>query len=241
MQTRYCLLLTMDELRSLSSAVKQELAKFDPEFGNLVGVDPNAAPPQTINVNGVPTIPAVRNQPNQQSAADPVAAMPGVAPAQQMPPQQYAAVPQAAPIHTGAPNAASPGLPAAAPPMAQMPPGFPPQQQMPPGFPPAQPQQASSPVQPAQQTPPQQVPQQQQAVPQITTSMVHTSILPKLIPRIGSSSDVIALLDQAVQRNLLPNRNLLSMPDQNAGAFMQMVAEKMGVTVEAAIAMANQV
>lgn len=233
MQTRYCLLLTMDELRSLSSAVKQELAKFDPEFGNLVGVDPNAAPPQTINVNGVPTIPAVRNQPNQQSAADPVAAMPGMAPAQQMPPQQYAAVPQAAPISTGAPNVVPPGLPASAPPM---PPGFPPQQQMPPGFPPAQPQQAAPPVQP-----PQQAPQQQQAVPQITTSMVHTSILPKLIPRIGSSSDVIALLDQAVQRNLLPNRNLLSMPDQNAGAFMQMVAEKMGVTVEAAIAMANQV
>lgn len=235
MQTRYCLLLTMDELRSLSSAVKQELAKFDPEFGNLVGVDPNAAPPQTINVNGVPTIPAVRNQPNQQSAADPVAAMPGMAPAQQMPPQQYAAVPQAAPVNTGAPNVVPPGLPASAPPM---PPGFPPQQQMPPGFPPAQPPQAAPPV---QQMPPQQAPPQQQAMPQITTSMVHTSILPKLIPRIGSSSDVIALLDQAVQRNLLPNRNLLSMPDQNAGAFMQMVAEKMGVTVEAAIAMANQV
>lgn len=235
MQTRYCLLLTMDELRSLSSTVKQELAKFDPEFGNLVGVDPNAAPPQTINVNGVPTIPAVRNQPNQQSAADPVAAMPGMAPAQQMPPQQYAAVPQAAPVNTGAPNVVPPGLPASSPPM---PPGFPPQQQMPPGFPPAQPPQAAPPV---QQMPPQQAPQQQQAVPQITTSMVHTSILPKLIPRIGSSSDVIALLDQAVQRNLLPNRNLLSMPDQNAGAFMQMVAEKMGVTVEAAIAMANQV
>ena len=235
MQTRYCLLLTMDELRSLSSAVKQELAKFDPEFGNLVGVDPNAAPPQTINVNGVPTIPAVRNQPNQQSAADPVAAMPGMAPAQQMPPQQYAAVPQAAPVNTGSPNVVPPGLPASAPPM---PPGFPPQQQMPPGFPPAQPPQAAPPV---QQMPPQQAPPQQQAMPQITTSMVHTSILPKLIPRIGSSSDVIALLDQAVQRNLLPNRNLLSMPDQNAGAFMQMVAEKMGVTVEAAIAMANQV
>lgn len=235
MQTRYCLLLTMDELRSLSSAVKQELAKFDPEFGNLVGVDPNAAPPQTINVNGVPTIPAVRNQPNQQSAADPVAAMPGMAPAQQMPPQQYAAVPQAAPVNTGSPNVVPPGLPASAPPM---PPGFPPQQQMPPGFPPAQPPQAAPPV---QQMPPQQAPPQQQAMPQITTSMVHTSILPKLIPRIGSSSDVIALLDQAVQRNLLPNRNLLSMPDQNAPAFMQMVAEKMGVTVEAAIAMANQV
>ena len=82
MQSGYVFIMSMDELRSLKDDTKRDLATKCSEFAKIVGVaTPETATPAppTVTVNGVATVPAARNQPNQQDAVDPaLRGMPGV-------------------------------------------------------------------------------------------------------------------------------------------------------------------
>lgn len=131
MQTGYVLIMSLEEIRGLSQATKTELSKLDVNFANMAGVPTEGTPtmPQGVQINGVNTLPAQRNQPNQISTVDPalqgtpMGLPPGMP---NMPPGMPASVPSAAPAVTGIPPLPAPPQQSVIPPVQQQAPAAPP-------------------------------------------------------------------------------------------------------------------
>lgn len=228
MQSGYFLILSMDELRSLKPETKQDLASKCPEFAKIAGVaTPETATPAppTVDVNGVATVPAARNQPNQQSTIDPaLQGMPGI-----------------------------PGMPPAASPMNPVvPSGYPPTTgQVPPGLPQQQP--AMLPTMPATNFPPQQpvnsFPAQAAAAPQeqvsaapaaATGSITRTDLITKVVPKIMShvgQPEAIAGINACVQAGHLATANIHAATDEKAHQIAAVMAHVAGHTVESLMAL----
>lgn len=226
MQTRYCILLTIDELRSLSPEVKRALAILDPEFANMVGVPTEANPPATpqkpaVTVNGVNTVPADRNQPNQSTTVDPAiaAALGTQIPIPQAPPALAPTVPSAMPVFTGVPPA-----PPAPPVTVQAPmPQIPGRAEPAPQPVPQPPQQIMSPpLQVAQPAPP-----PQPAPTGITPDMVRNRIIPTLMAEFGGTQ-VVGIINQAAASGVLPRPTLDTLTDGNSAQFMEIVSQMTG-------------
>jgi hypothetical protein len=226
MQTRYCILLTIDELRSLSPEVKRSLAVLDPEFASLVGVPTEANPPATptkpaVNIGGVNTVPADRNQPNQTTTVDPTiaAALGTQIPMPAAPPAFTPVVPSAMPVFTGVPPA--PHVAQAA---VQSPMPF-----IPGRAEPAPPQPVAMPLQ--QPAPPVQVaqpaPAYQPAPPAITPEMVKNRIIPTLMAEFGGTQ-VVGIINQAAASGVIPRPTLDTLTDGNTAQFLEVVAQMTG-------------
>ena len=207
MEFRYTFSFTPDEIKGLTAQTKDELARKCADFAKVAGVatpDTASPVPQTVVVNGVPTVPAVRNQPNQANAVDPaIAGMPGAALPPGMPPGvPPAPVPSAMPIHTGAVPPAPSTAPPAPAPVAAMP----------------------QPVAP--QPVPQPAPAQNQAPP-VSAQAVQMKLIPRLMADVGSDM-VMSILTDAGAQGILPSYNIQQLTDAAAPAFLQLVNQKTG-------------
>lgn len=227
MQTRYCILLTIDELKSLAPEVKRALAILDPEFANLVGVPTEANPPATpakpaVNINGVNTVPADRNQLNQATTVDPAiaAALGNQIPMPAAPPALAPVVPSAMPVFTGVPPAPQVAqatvhapmlpIPGRAEPAPPQPVAMPLQQQV---APPLQVAQPAPTFQPAPQA--------------ITPDMIRNRIIPTLLAEFGGSQ-VVGIINQAAASGVIPRPTLDTLTDGNSGQFLEVVAQMTG-------------
>lgn len=236
MQTRYCILLTIDELKSLPPEAKRALAILDPEFANLVGVPTEANPPATpakpaVNINGINTVPAERNQPNQTTTVDPAiaAALGTQIPVPAAPPALAPVVPSAMPVFTGVPpapqvaqatvQAPMPPIPGRAEPAPQ-PVSMPLQQ---PVAPPLQTTQPVAPPAPVAQP----APAYQPAPSAVTPDMIRNRIIPTLMAEFGGTQ-VVGIIQQAAASGVIPRPTLDTLTDGNSGQFMELVAQMTG-------------
>lgn len=237
MQTRYCILLTIDELKSLAPEVKRALAILDPEFANLVGVPTEANPPATpakpaVNINGVNTVPADRNQLNQATTVDPAiaAALGNQIPMPAAPPALAPVVPSAMPVFTGVPPAPQVAQATVLAPMLPIPgraePAPPQQVAMPLQQPVAPPLQVAPPTAPPVQVA-QPAPTFQPAPQAITPDMIRNRIIPTLLAEFGGTQ-VVGIINQAAASGVIPRPTLDTLTDGNSGQFLEVVAQMTG-------------
>lgn len=228
MQTGYCIILTLEELRSLSTATQQELAMLDADFANMMGIaTPNNPPSEpkakrTRAKKGTEqTVLPETGQLNQQSAVDPALVAAG---APQVPSNfggpNMPQVPSGMPLSSGIPGmpqAPSPvfapmPLPTMATPMSQN----------------AMAQSFSGvvppPPQPAPQPQPQQAAPQQQAAAtnQVTAQQVRHVLMPQIVAQIPDShGKIAAAVTEARTYGLLPTGDISSLTDAGVPGFLQ--------------------
>lgn len=231
MLTRYCLLLSLDELHKLPQEAKVALAKLDPEFAVVCGIptEANPAPPPTnprpavAQPDGTTVLMPERNQPNQQDSPHYAAfrggAIPGMPTASSSPMPPSMVVPMATPQSTGVPQSIQQSASVPGPIVGGQIPGSPVQPQ--PQFNPAPsppPQQGFTP-QPQFNPTPQAAPA---AAGQMTVDYVRHTLVPQKLAELGPPA-TLNLIAKAHQMGIIERNSLDCLTPQNLNAFVDVL------------------
>ncbi len=224
MQTGYCLILSLDELRALSSATQQELAMLDADFANMMGIATPANPPaepkakrSRAKKGTEQTVLPETGQINQQTAIDPNLMLPGV-PQPNMGAPQMPQVPSGMPLVSGIPGMPQQPGPVYAPmplPTMQTPQASAAMAQQFNGMVPPPPQ----PLPPVQ---PQPQPQQQAASNMPTAQMIRSNLIPQIVAQIPDShGKIAAAVTEARNHGVLPTGDISGLTDAGVPTFLQ--------------------
>lgn len=225
MQTGYCLILSLDELRALSSATQQELAMLDADFANMMGISTPANPPaepkakrSRAKKGQEQTVLPETGQLNQQTAVDPSLLIPGAP--QGMPNMgapQMPQVPSGMPLVSGIPGMPQQPGPVFAPmplPSMHTPMAAQAAQQFAGVVPP--PPQPLPPVQAQPQ------PQQQAASNMPTAQMIRSNLIPQIVAQIADShGKIAAAVTEARNHGVLPTGDISGLTDAGVPVFLQ--------------------